>query len=81
MHRQLDRLGLSLISGEYLATGRWTSSLRRAACQHGARFRRCEKRSFSRRLCLTAAADLYVRTRTYNDGKYQAPPFEMLETK
>jgi len=39
------------------------------------------KRSFSRRFASPAEWTSTFARRTYNDGKYQAPPFEMLETK
>jgi len=74
--------GQSLISGEYVSTGPLDVVLAPCGVAHGGKIPPDAKDvCFPGGFASPPQLDLYVRTPYYNDGKYQVPPFEMLETK
>ena len=74
--------GLSLVSGEYIATGPLDVVLAPCGVQHGGKIP-----SDAKEICYRGGfasppqLDLYLRTPYYKYGKYQTPAFEMLATK
>jgi gentisate 1,2-dioxygenase len=74
--------GLSLVSGEYIATGPLDVVLAPCGVQHGGKIPVDEKgAAFPGGFASPPQLDLYLRTSYYNDGKYSTPRFEMLEAK
>jgi len=74
--------GLSLISGQYIATGPLDVVLAPCGVQHGGKIPSDAKgAAFPGGFASPPQLDLYLRTPYYKDGKYQTPPFEMLDTK
>ena len=74
--------GLSLLGDEYVATGPLDVVLAPCGVQHGGKIP-----SDVKGICYPGGfasppqLDLYLRTPYYKEGKYQTPPFEMLDTK
>ncbi len=74
--------GLSLVSGKYIATGPLDVVLAPCGLEHGGRIPSDTKSpAFPGGFASPPQLDLYMRTPYYKDGKYQTPPFEMLEAK
>ena len=74
--------GLSLISGDYIATGPLDVVLAPCGVQHGGKIPSDAKgAAFPGGFASPPQLDLYMRTPYYKDGKYSTPPFEMLEAK
>lgn len=74
--------GLSLISGQYIATGPLDVVLAPCGVQHGGKIPADAKSAaFPGGFASPPQLDLYLRTPYYTSGKYQTPRFEMLETK
>jgi hypothetical protein len=74
--------GLSLISGEHIPTGPLDVVLAPCGVQHGGKIPPdAEGAAFPGGFVLPPRLDLYMRTPYYKDGKYQTPPFEMLDAK